>query len=277
MSTIVRDLRDDEEDGEEGEGEGEGEESEDEDYVPNPASEDESDADDDDAYDEDVAEVGGAAASHGKAAKKGGKRAGVKRSNAKPKANRLKRARTGGILDEEDDGAATSAPAAEVEADAAATAESAAAESAAAAPAGAAPAPAPSRADELWAELQGGGSSGAPKSKPPAAAGGGLDIKALLAKTSGTSSAHTKDSRLVEIRETVDFCGEEVHARDASVRCERAMRACDASAVRARCERAMRARYTAMHASERKDARPACTASARECPARPHARPARSS
>jgi hypothetical protein len=40
--------------------------------------------------------------------------------------------------------------------------------------------------------------------------GSGLDVKALLAKTSGALSSYTKDDRLVEIQQKVDFCGEEV-------------------------------------------------------------------
>ena len=204
MSTMVRDLRDEEDDvaGEGEEGESEGEESEDEDYVPPAVEDDDSDGDDADAYDEDILEIGGASkgAAGTKAAAKP-KGAGSKRAKSKPKGKPAKRPRAGGIVDEDEEelgtttaGAAMSDP---VPADSKAAASAAA--------------PAPSRADALWAELQGTSSSAdATKVKPAASGGGGLDIKALLAKTAGTASAHTKDDRMVEIKEKVDFCGEEV-------------------------------------------------------------------
>jgi hypothetical protein len=201
MSTTTRDLREDEEEEEE-EGEGEGEESEeDEDYVPNPASADEDSDGDDDAYDEDIAEVGGAP----------GKTAGKKRRVAPTKAggkkggkastSAAKRPRGGGIaLEDEDEVAATkeettteadTAPAAEAKSSvddlwASMNAESAAATSSRGAASrsssggvgvGAKPtAPIaaeakPSGVDALWAELQG---ADAKSSRKPSSAGGAL-------------------------------------------------------------------------------------------------------
>lgn len=209
MSTTLRDLRDDEEEEEnQEEGEGEGEESEDDDYVPPENEEDDSAEEQDDAYDEDIVEVGGVSASRAvgsaKSGAKAAKGAGTKRAaSAKGAAKKggSKRPRKGGIVDEDEEEAATASTEAP---------NTAAAEESPAIPA---PAPATSKVDELWAELQSTQSSAVaavPKPKPSVNSGSGLDVKALLAKTSGALSSYTKDDRLVEIQQKVDFCGEEV-------------------------------------------------------------------
>jgi hypothetical protein len=213
MSTTLRDLRDDEEEEEnQEEGEGEGEESEDDDYVPPENEEDDSAEEQDDAYDEDIVEVGGVSASRAvgsaKSGAKAAKGAGTKRAaSAKGAAKKggSKRPRKGGIVDEDEEEAATASTSTTTEAPNTAAAEES--------PAIPAPAPATSKVDELWAELQSTQSSAVaavPKPKPSVSSGSGLDVKALLAKTSGALSSYTKDDRLVEIQQKVDFCGEEV-------------------------------------------------------------------
>lgn len=244
MSSTMRELRDEEEEeNEEGEeGEGEGEESEDEDFVPNPASEDESDGDDNGAYDEDIPEIGGtvtAAAKKGKGKAGKATKAGSKRAPKAQKAKGAKRQRLGGGItleeDEDDEEAApavvaadTAAPEPEVTTKSSvddiwasmnsSTDRKGSRQPAAAAPTSAA-ASAPkesSKVDSLWAELQSSSSAGGSKaggSGSKAVSTSGLDIKALLAKTGTSSSLSTAPPRtadMVQIKETVDFCGEEV-------------------------------------------------------------------
>ena len=216
MSTIVRDLRDEEEEeDEDGEDEDEGEESEDEDFVPNPASEDESDGEEL-TFDDDIAEVStsGKAQAAGKkrraAAAVGEAKTSKAAKTAKAVKAQKKKARAGGIFDEDDEQPAASTPvegSASAETDPGAAKAEETAEVSAPAPE---PAPAaPSGVDALWAELQG---SSAPVRKPSKpASSGALDIKALLAKTGGASSSSVKGGgNTVQIKQTVDFCGEEL-------------------------------------------------------------------
>ena len=116
MSTIVRDLRDEEEEeDEDGEDEDEGEESEDEDFVPNPASEDESDGEEL-TFDDDIAEVStsGKAQAAGKkrraAAAVGEAKTSKAAKTAKAVKAQKKKARAGGIFDEDDEQPAASTP-----------------------------------------------------------------------------------------------------------------------------------------------------------------------
>ena len=242
MSTTIKDLKDEEEDdlkqGEEDEEEGE--ESEDEDYCPNPASEDEDEDSDEGVYDDDIPEVGGGGGAKKPAAagkKRGAAKAGAKEK--KGKGARPAKRQKGGIALEEDDDAE---PSFDAEPPAAAEEEpteepavekktssvddlwaSMKEESAPKKP------PAKSSVDDLWAELNGGSSGGKSSvsaaasskttdgggvgaAKPAGAASGGLDIKALLAKTGAKAGASSSAAtgKMVEIKQRMDFCGEEI-------------------------------------------------------------------
>uniref|UniRef100_A0A7S2IG15 BCNT-C domain-containing protein n=1 Tax=Haptolina brevifila TaxID=156173 RepID=A0A7S2IG15_9EUKA len=167
----------------------------------------------------------GGTASKVKAAKAGSKRATATKPS---KAKEAKRPRGGGIaLEEEEEEvelAGKASDAAEPETAAKPSVDdmwasmnagvgASARKQPASAPPSAAPAAAPAAAsgvDALWAELQSSSTNGGGASKVASGSRGGsgsLDIKALLAKTGGSSSA-PKDT--VQIKETVDFCGEDV-------------------------------------------------------------------
>ena len=243
MSTTIKDLKDEEEDdlkqGEEDEEEGE--ESEDEDYCPNPASEDEDEDSDEGVYDDDIPEVGGGGGAKKPAAagkKRGAAKAGAKEK--KGKGARPAKRQKGGIALEEDDDAE---PSFDAEPPAAAEEEPTAEEPAvekktssvddlwASMKEESAPKkpPAKSSVDDLWAELNGGSSGGKSSvsaaasskttdgggvgaAKPAGAASGGLDIKALLAKTGAKAGASSSAAtgKMVEIKQRMDFCGEEI-------------------------------------------------------------------
>ena len=236
MSTTVRDLVDEEEADQEEEEE-EGEDEEDEDYVPNEADYDE-DEDDEDAYDNDVAEVVTEAGKKRAAPAKATKAANAKRSKevaagTTAKAGRgeskpSKRAnKSGGITLDDDDDEAPLLPPDEGNA----SGRGAARTASSTAPSGAGPPDSTEAAtpsvDALWAELQGHASAPAAPARTPSATtsvadagghgGGGLDIKALLAKTGGATSSKSAagavssaGKQMVEIRTKMDFCGEEI-------------------------------------------------------------------
>ena len=224
-----RELRDEEEEEDEGE---DSEEEEDEDYVPNAKElEDDDDDDDDDGlFDDDIPEVGSGAPDGGEKASSRKRARTAGKTEKKPKATKgakagkaAKAAKKPAFVDEDEDGdelgggggrgggaraARTNAPTPKAEA------------------------PATTNVDALWAELQGGDKKVQAPARQPAAApstdasgraectgsggsGGGLDIKALLAKTSGACGSAAPSSgsatgQVVEIQTKMDFCGEEV-------------------------------------------------------------------
>jgi len=206
MTTTTRELKDEEEDEEqrklelqEAEGEDEDEEA-DGDFVPDANEVDSADEEFEGDFELDMAcEVGG----DGKAPAGGAKR---KRQPAKGAAGKkakkpAKVKRGGGITLEDDEDDATAAPAAEDPAEAAAPAvdpKQAEADAKKAA------------ADALWAEMNGGS---APKKPAPKAPSSGLDISSLLAKAnagSGGSGKQVAGGGTVTIKQTMDFCGQEV-------------------------------------------------------------------
>ena len=233
MSTTVRDLVDEEEADLKEEDEDEGEDEEDDDYVPNEADYDE-DEDDEDAYDNDVAEVVTETGQKRAAPAKATKAAKAKRSKvdatgttakaARRQSNPSKKASKGGgiTLDDDDDEAA-------LPDEGNASGRGAARTASLNAPSGAGPPvstePEKPSVDALWAELQGHASAPAAPARTPSATtsaadtgsggGGGLDIKALLAKTGGATSStpaagSSAGKKMVEIRTKMDFCGEEI-------------------------------------------------------------------
>ena len=225
-------VDDDEDDDNKGEdGESEGEESPDEDFIPNPASEDE-DSGDDEAFDDDVAEIAPSTTASAGPGKK--RRAATTAANAKLAAAR-KRAKGGIQLEDEEeplangtppeleddesrkqDGkpAATSkAPTAVDDIWASMNADSSIKKSTAAATE--TDATKNNAMDDMWAELNAGpGMPPNPSTGSGKAASSGLDIKALLAKTGskpgGGNSSAAAGVRMVEIKQKMDFCGEEV-------------------------------------------------------------------
>jgi len=229
MSTTVRDLVEEdevEEDKDQGE-EDDDEEDEDADYAPS-AGEGDSDSDGDLEYDETAVEVGPVADSEGKGR-------GAKRQAPKPKKPAKKKKKAGGApkrgggIALSDDEAAEAAAAGEPDE----AADEAAGEAGGPSEAEAEAASSNTKVDDLWAEMNGGAPAAKPARAVPGAAagkagggsgsgggggaagkGGGLDIKALLAKTAGAASRPSDGggagSGMVTITQAVDFCGEEL-------------------------------------------------------------------
>jgi len=238
-STTVREIVDKEEDEKKEEGEGEESEEEDDDYAPS-AGEGESDsAEGEGDFDDSIAEVSGG----------GGVKAGKKRARGAAKAKKpaaakkpaKQRKRAGGIALSDDEEAPAAEEGAGVEVSGEPEAEQVAP------PVSITTAHGKTSLDDLWAEMNGSAASPKPKAassspsiltglaglgalkaaraatpgasssseapKPAVSGGGGLDIKALLAKTKGATPASSGGSlgpRMVTITASVDFCGEEI-------------------------------------------------------------------
>lgn len=245
MSTAtVREIVDKEEEETDKKKEDEDEESdeEDDDYAPSAGEEESDSAEGEGAYDETVPEVSGGGALRG--AKKRSRGAAKSKKPAAAKKAPPKRKRVGGITLSDDDEAAgqdagdSGTPEAQDSLEPESESQSG--------PAAVQASSGKSSIDDLWAEMNGSIASAKPKSAGSGLAGitgldtyrqgtvaassaatsssaarpggtvpakpGGIDIKALLAKTKGATgvSGVSIGSQMVTITQKVDFCGEEI-------------------------------------------------------------------